>query len=133
MFWKGAFRMFSLRLILIVIVTIMILDISWIGFIANAFYQKESSNFAPIFNYAAPLLYIVMALGFIYFVIQNPSVKTLRDAIYIGAFFGFVLYAVYDLTGLAVVRDYSWKLSIVDILWGTFLGGVVGGVGKYFA
>lgn len=124
--------MFSLKLIIIVIITIMILDVSWIGFIANSFYQKESNSFSPVFNYAAPLLYIVMALGFIYFVIQNPNVKTVKDAIYIGAFFGFVLYAVYDLTGLAVVKDYSWKLSIVDILWGTFLGGVVGGVGKYF-
>jgi len=37
------------------------------------------------------------------------------------ALFGFIAYATYDLTNLATLRDWPLMLSIVDMLWGSFL------------
>jgi uncharacterized membrane protein len=37
------------------------------------------------------------------------------------ALFGFIAYATYDLTNLATLRDWPFMLSIVDMIWGSFL------------
>jgi uncharacterized membrane protein len=34
---------------------------------------------------------------------------------------GFIMYAFYDFTNLATLKDYPWSLTIVDIIWGTLL------------
>ena len=38
-----------------------------------------------------------------------------------GAMLGFVAYATYDLTNQATLKVWSWKITLADIAWGTFL------------
>jgi uncharacterized membrane protein len=38
-----------------------------------------------------------------------------------GALFGFMTYATYDLTNLATLKDWPITVTIVDLIWGTFL------------
>jgi len=38
-----------------------------------------------------------------------------------GALFGFFTYATYDLTNLALLKDWPIIIVIVDILWGVVL------------
>ncbi|OYY06771.1 MAG: hypothetical protein B7Y67_18705, partial [Polynucleobacter sp. 35-46-11] len=33
--------------------------------------------------------------------------------------FGFFCYMTYDLTNLAVIRDFPMRLAFVDIVWGS--------------
>ncbi|MFA7661786.1 MAG: DUF2177 family protein, partial [Anaerovoracaceae bacterium] len=42
-------------------------------------------------------------------------------ALFAGMFFGLITYATYDLTNLAVVKDWPVAITIIDLLWGTFL------------
>jgi uncharacterized membrane protein len=48
-----------------------------------------------------------------------------------GAFFGFVLYATYDLTNLTFIVNYPVKFVFVDILWGTFICSAISSVGFF--
>ncbi|CAN7200761.1 DUF2177 family protein [Phenylobacterium sp. LjRoot164] len=38
-----------------------------------------------------------------------------------GAMLGFVAYATYDLTNQATLKVWSWKITLADVAWGTFL------------
>ena len=38
-----------------------------------------------------------------------------------GGLFGLVAYGTYDLTGLAVMRDWPLRITLIDIAWGTFV------------
>jgi len=49
----------------------------------------------------------------------------LRHAAVWGALFGFFTHATYDLTNLALLKDWPLKVVIVDILWGVVLCSVV--------
>ena len=42
-----------------------------------------------------------------------------------GAFFGLVVYGVYELTNLAVLDGWPVALVAIDMAWGTFLSAVV--------
>jgi len=49
----------------------------------------------------------------------------LRHAAVWGALFGFFTHATYDLTNLALLKDWPLKVVIVDIVWGVVLCSVV--------
>lgn len=83
----------------------------------------------PINWIPAVLFYIIYLAGLMFFVVEPALVKhSLMYAVLAGAFFGLVAYATYDLTGLAVIRNWSVLLTVVDLAWGTFLTSSVSGI-----
>ena len=57
----------------------------------------------------------------------------MREVILRGALFGLVTYATYDLTNLATLRDWPLLLTIVDLMWGTFLTAATSAVAVWLA
>ena len=77
----------------------------------------------------AAAFYLVYLVGLIALaVIPGLQAGNVGAALWRGALFGFVAYATYDLTNLATLRDWPLLLTLVDLAWGTVLGGVVGTV-----
>ncbi len=112
------------------IISFMILDYIFLAHIAKKFYLENLASHVTIkdgalvpYLPAVPLVYIVAVLGIWVFILSK--VTTLSQAFLYGALMGFVMYAFYDFTNLATLKDYSWSLTIVDIIWGTLLVGVV--------
>lgn len=106
----------------------LLVDMMWLVFIAKDFYQKHIGMLLkPDVNWVAAILfYLLFIAGLVFFVIE-PAVekKQWLQALATGAFFGLVTYATYDLTNLAVAKDWPLIITIVDLLWGTTLGAVV--------
>ena len=65
--------------------------------------------------YAAILCYIALVYGLYYFIIKDK--RPLIDAF----IFGIVIYAVYELTTMALLKKWSWKTVVLDTLWGGIL------------
>ena len=42
-----------------------------------------------------------------------------------GALLGLSAYAAYDLTNQAVVKGWTWKLTLIDLAWGSLMTGIV--------
>ncbi len=111
-------------------ITFIVLDYVWLAQIAKNFYLDKLASHVTIKNGslvpylpAVPLVYIV-ALFAIWIFLLSWVVDIKQAAMY-GALFGFCMYAFYDLTNLATLKDYSWSITIVDSLWGAFLVGTV--------
>ena len=58
--------------------------------------------------------------------------KSLGRAMGMGAFFGLAAYATYDLTSMALIRDFPLIVVVVDLAWGVVLTTVASSAG-YFA
>lgn len=105
-----------------------ILDYVWLGYIAKKLYYSEMGNILlEKFNMTAALLFYV--IGVVIFVV-NPALNqgSVYHALGFGALFGLVAYATYDLTSLAVVKGFSVKIVIIDLLWGMALTAAVSSV-----
>jgi uncharacterized membrane protein len=65
-------------------------------------------------------------VGLLVFVIL-PGLKEGRagKTFLLGAFFGLVSYATYDLTNLATVKDWPVAITVIDLIWGTVLSSAV--------
>lgn len=83
---------------------------------------------------AAVLFYTLFIIGLVYFVVQ-PAVNnsSLANALSSGALFGLVSYGTYDLTSQAIIKDWPWVVTVVDLLWGTFICASVSGLAYIIA
>ncbi len=112
----------------------LVLDGIWLGVVASGFYAEQLSFLmAEEINWiAAFVFYGIFVLGLIHFVMLSASKKSLKYYFLRGAFFGFVTYATYDLTNLATIQDWPIIVSLIDMVWGSFLGGSTAFLSVYF-
>ena len=120
-------------LYLMTIPVFFIIDMLWLGFIANKLYQSQLGHLLGSVNWTAAIIfYLVYIVGIIIFaVIPGIEAGSLQKAILWGALFGFFTYATYDMTNLATLRDWPVLVVVVDIIWGTVLSATVAGVSYY--
>lgn len=111
-----------LKQLLLTFFVMLPIDAIWLFSMKNV-YDKWLIHFDRQVNwYAVGLVYITMPLGLFYFVIskyigQPANSKALLD----GFLYGIFTYAVYDLTNLATLKNWSIQMTVVDILWGGIL------------
>ena len=117
-------------------VIFLVLDLLWLGVIADGFYKREFGDLiAQPFNaQAAVAFYVIYLIGIMVFAVGPALSKgSITHAALYGAMFGFFCYATYDLTNLATLRGYSARVALVDIPWGTFLTGAASAGGYQIA
>ncbi len=113
---------------LIVFAVFLAIDFVWLSNAGRLIYRPEIGALLrdkPDFVVAF-VFYAFYALGLLVFVIV-PSLPYpgLGKAILYGAFFGFVAYATYDLTNLATLKGFTFRIAMIDLAWGTVLSGTV--------
>ena len=103
------------------LVVIAVLDALWLGLVSREFYKARLGQLLleqPVWSIAI-LFYLINAAGIAVFAVP-PALATgswITAAIY-GAFFGFCVYAAYDITNLATLRGWPMAVSLVDLAWG---------------
>jgi uncharacterized membrane protein len=100
------------------------IDLVWLGLIAQKSYQKQIGFLmAKKPNLKSALLfYLIYSIGIIFFVVR-PEIyhHDLYQVIEVGALFGLVCYATFDLTASAIFKNWPDKLTLLDMVWGVFL------------
>jgi uncharacterized membrane protein len=112
---------------LIAFVVFLAIDALWLGLVAPKFYKAQIGHLMaerPNFI-AAGIFYLIFIVGVVYFIKPNIEANELGKAVLGGAIFGFMAYATYDLTNLATLKDWPIMVTIVDLIWGTFLSSTI--------
>jgi uncharacterized membrane protein len=109
-------------------VVFLALDLVWLGLVAQGLYEHFLGDLLadPPNAAAAFVFYAIFVAGLVYFVIA-PAIEeqSARTAVVRGAAFGFVTYATWDLTSLAVIEGFPVGIVPIDLAWGTFLAATV--------
>jgi uncharacterized membrane protein len=102
------------------------LDAVWLTLMAQQLYRPSIGHLMrPDFDpLPAALFYVVFVTGLVVFVVL-PAARV-RRALALGALFGLVTYATYDLTNQATLQGWPWIVTLVDLCWGTFVTAVSG-------
>ncbi len=110
-------------------------DFVWLSTMTNRLYKPV---IGPIMaakpDMVAAVLFYLIYIGGIVFLAIAPALKEglWTKAALNGAVLGFVAYATYDLTNQATLAVWDVKLTVLDLMWGTFLTTVAAMAG-YFA
>jgi uncharacterized membrane protein len=117
-----------LKLYVIALPAFFAIDMIWLGLVAKNFYRGQIGFLMKTdFNWiAAILFYLLFIAGLVFFVII-PAIErgSWGYALLVGALFGLITYATYDLTNLATLRDWPLLVTLVDMAWGSVLGASV--------
>ena len=116
--------LFYLKLYALTVPVFFIIDLMWLGMIAKGFYQKNLSYIlSPQVNWpAAIVFYLLYIAGIIIFAVAPAVTKnSWQHAMLYGAMFGFFTYMTYELTNLALLKDWPLNIVVVDIIWGVVL------------
>jgi len=76
------------------------------------------------------LVYCFIIFGIILFVIPHKLAAKPFSTFLIGSLFGFTVYGIYDFTNHAVMKNWPLTVSVLDIIWGSFLCGTISFLGK---
>ncbi|MEK9796156.1 MAG: DUF2177 family protein [Alphaproteobacteria bacterium] len=110
------------------LLTFLILDGVWLGVVARGFYVNQLGDLMrPSPNWGvAGLFYLLYIVGVVVFaILPGLGHSSWFAAAGLGALFGLMCYGTYDLTNLATLRGWPPLMSIVDMVWGTALTGIV--------
>jgi uncharacterized membrane protein len=106
------------------IVVMVALDMVWLGKTFDTLYLPAlGAVMSP--NTKVPVaivFYLIYPVGLIFFAVA-PALRAgaWSTALVGGALFGFFVYMTYDLTNLATLKEWSLRVSLIDIAWGTVL------------
>lgn len=116
--------------------TFLLLDFVWLGLVARGFYRSQLADLlaSEVRWLPAILFYMLFVAAVLVFAVVPavPRGSPGRAAL-LGAFFGVVAYATYDLTNLATMRDFPLAVAAVDMAWGGVLTASVATVGYLVA
>lgn len=111
------------------------LDFLWLTVIAIGFYRAEIGSLLlerPNFM-AAGAFYLFYVMGIVGFaVVPAVSAQSWVWALIAGVALGLIAYGTYDMTNLATLKDWSWKVSAIDLCWGGLVSGLAA-LGGYWA
>jgi uncharacterized membrane protein len=108
------------------------IDLVWLGVVAARFYREHLGHLlADQVRWGPALLfYLLFILGILVFaILPGLSGSSLARALALGAFFGLVAYATFDLTCAALFKGFPTVVVVVDLVWGTCLSAVVAAAG----
>lgn len=112
----------------IAILSFLILDGVWLGVIMKKFNMNQLAEIGRIengqFNVLIPAavpVYFLMAFLVASFVLPKfNSTSSIGEVALWGAAMGFAVYGVFDLTNLAILKNYPVTFVFADMAWGTF-------------
>ena len=106
-------------------ITFLVIDLAWIGMVARGFYADQIGGMlGDRVNWAAALIFYGIYVGGIVLFVLIPALKngsgTLR-VMGMGGLLGLFAYGTFDLSALALFKNWPLIVAVVDIAWGSIL------------
>lgn len=123
---------YFVKLYCVTLLSFLAIDAVWLGLVARGFYkQKLGFLLSDKPNwYAAVAFYLLFIAGMLIFaIVPGLQAASLKKALMLGAFFGLITYATYDLTNMATIKNWPLIVTVVDMIWGAALATAVSGIG----
>lgn len=109
----------------------LVIDIVWLAVISPKLYKANIGHLLAEKPdlVAAGVFYLLFVGALLFFVIDPAIAKgSVWQAVWTGAFLGLVMYATYDLTNLATLKEWPLKITVIDLVWGTFITAATSGI-----
>jgi uncharacterized membrane protein len=109
---------------LIALIVFSLIDVVWLVFISRKLYREKIGHLmADKVNVPAAVIFYLLFIAAMVFFVINPAAErqSVLYALGAGAFIGLVTYGTYDLTNLATLRNWPVSMTVIDLIWGSFV------------
>jgi uncharacterized membrane protein len=123
-------------LYILTFIVFLAIDFVWLNWIAKNLYSEKIGHLLaenPNLIAAGVFYLLFVAASLVLAVLPGYEAQSLTKTIMLGAIFGMITYATYDLTNLATLKDWPLSVTIIDVIWGTSLSTATAVAGYYIA
>jgi uncharacterized membrane protein len=107
----------DIRLFIITLFVLLVIDIPYLY--VSQKYFKTYPMIGNVKVLPAILSWVFIAIGLVLFVLSRNIPR--MEKIKLGLLFGLISYGIYNMTNLATLDVWNWKVAIVDTIWGGVL------------
>lgn len=123
----------ALKCLIPTMILFCLLDFLWIGYFGKSLYHNQLGAFLSLEQdqlkpnlLAALIVYILFAL-MIWFVVLPLADNQIAYSFMYGALLGLIVYGIYDMTNLSVLKNWPLHISLIDWGWGIILCSITSG------
>lgn len=113
-----------ITLYLATLIVFAVLDAIMLSNVMKPLFERHIGHLmqSPINIAPAAIFYLFYIAGVLYLV-SLPGMRegSLMSVAIGGAVLGGLAYGTYEFTSLAIMKDWSWQMTIVDTTWGAVL------------
>jgi uncharacterized membrane protein len=110
----------------------LLVDAVWLGLIGAPLYTAAIGPLlADEFRILPAVVFYLLHIAGILVLVLPRTRGGIRAAAAYGAMFGLCTYGTYDLTNHAVLKLWSWELTLIDMAWGAFVTGLAAAAGAW--
>ena len=104
------------------LLALVVLDGIWLGFLTKDLYRREMGTLMTDSVRVVPaiLFYVLYPAALVYLTMLTAPAGWAEAALR-GAVLGLAAYGAYNLTNLAIIKDWPVSLTFVDLAWGLFV------------
>ena len=105
----------------VTLLVFLVVDALWLAFVGGPLYVATIGPLlADQFRIVpAIVFYLLHITGIMVLVLPLARQRGgMRSAVLYGAMFGLCTYGTYDLTNHAVLKLWTWQLTVIDMAWG---------------
>ena len=116
------------KILIIIIILFPFVDFFYLNYMSDHFKELvlTITKEKMVFNYTKAIIaYIFLILALYYFILYNIDSQNLYQKIQDAVVLGLVIYGTYDFTNGAIFKDYDYKTSVIDTIWGATLFGLI--------
>ena len=120
------------RIFLVILLFFVIIDGFVINVLTKDIYKNELKDIAKMNDsslsptwWSLSLVYILISFALTYYVFTSDEGSNELNIFLKGTLLGFVIFSVYNLANYSLIKEWSFTLLLVDIIWGTALCGLV--------
>jgi uncharacterized membrane protein len=117
------------------LLTFGVMDFVWLSAMASRLYRPALGNILldDLRIGPAVVFYLLYPVGIVVFAVL-PALKSdsLGTALALGALFGFIAYATYDLTNFATLRNWTITITAADMAYGA-IASAIAAAAAFFA
>jgi len=115
----------------IALVLFLIVDAIWLTTMGASLYRATLGDIlAPAVRLGPAIaFYLLFPIGIVVFAVA-PGLRSgsAAEAVLYGALLGLITYATYDLTNFATLRNWSLKITVIDLAYGAVVVGLIAGL-----
>lgn len=104
------------------------LDALGLKFILRPLFERDISHLLlEKFRLAPALIFYCFYVGCVLWFVSAPALEHGHSSTGVfasAALLGAMAYGTYEFTNLATLRDWTWRMVLADVAWGTFLTGL---------
>lgn len=103
------------------------MDVCWLKFMGPLLYRPALADIlAPGLRIGPAIaFYLGYPIGVVAFaVLPGLRAGSATSAFLFAALLGTIAYGTYDLTNYATLRNWTWQITVLDIVYGALLSGI---------